>query len=91
MNNYMNLIGKRARKASQYKINTKVKNSVLTSYAKMLDENKDLIIKEKNEPMKGLIAYLLKWNYEHFVYNRRQSLKNLYENCHVSTEYVLNG
>ena len=26
MNNYMNLIGKRARKASQYKIDTKVKN-----------------------------------------------------------------
>ena len=42
----MNLIGKRARKASQYKIDTKVKNSVLASYAKMLDENKGLIIKE---------------------------------------------
>ena len=28
MNNYMNLIGKRARKASQYKIETKIKNNV---------------------------------------------------------------
>ena len=46
MNNYMNLIGKRARKASQYKIDTKVKNNVLASYAKMLDDNKSLIIKE---------------------------------------------
>ena len=45
----MNLIGKRARKASQYKIDTKVKNSVLTSYAKMLDENKGLIIKENTK------------------------------------------
>ena len=35
----MNLIGKRARKAIQYKIDTKVKNSVLASYAKMLEEN----------------------------------------------------
>ncbi len=49
MNNYMNLIGKRARKASQYKIDTKVKNSVLASYAKMLDENKGLIIKENTK------------------------------------------
>ena len=45
----MNLIGKRARKASQYKIDTKVKNSVLASYAKMLDENKGLIIKENTK------------------------------------------
>ena len=49
MNDYMNLIGKRARKASQYKIDTKVKNSVLASYAKMLDENKGLIIKENTK------------------------------------------
>ena len=32
-------------------------------------------------PEKGLMRVLLKWNYEHFVYNRRQSLKNLYEEC----------
>ena len=45
----MNLIGKRARKASQYKIDTKIKNNVLASYAKMLDENKGLIIKENTK------------------------------------------
>lgn len=28
-----------------------------------------------------LITYLLKWNYDHFVYNRRQSLKTVYEAC----------
>ena len=28
-----------------------------------------------------LITYLLKWNYDHFVYNRRQSLKTEYEAC----------
>ena len=49
MNNYMNLIGKRARKASQYKIDKKIKNNVLASYAKMLDENKSLIIKENTK------------------------------------------
>ena len=45
----MNLIGKRARKASQYKIETKIKNNVLASYAKMLDENKGLIVKENTK------------------------------------------
>ena len=28
-----------------------------------------------------LITYLLNWNYDHFVYNRRQSLKTVYEAC----------
>jgi len=45
----MNLIGKRAKKASQYKIDTKVKNNVLASYAKMLNDNKSLIIKENSK------------------------------------------
>ena len=30
---------------------------------------------------RGLIRVLLEWNYDHFVYQRRQSLKNLYEAC----------
>ena len=30
---------------------------------------------------KQLIRYLLQWNYDHFVYNRRQSLKTVYEAC----------
>ena len=29
----------------------------------------------------ALITYLLQWNYDHFVYNRRQSLKTVYEAC----------
>ena len=45
----MYLIGKRAREASQYKIDTKIKNNVLASYAKMLTENKGLIIKENTK------------------------------------------
>ena len=54
----MNLIGKRARKASQYKIDTKVKNSVLASYAKMLDENKGLIclLYTSPSPRDGLLS-----------------------------------
>ena len=29
----------------------------------------------------ALIRVLLEWNYEHFVYQRRQSLKNIYDAC----------
>jgi ATP-dependent DNA helicase RecQ len=28
-----------------------------------------------------ILTFLLRWNYDNFVYNRRQSLKNLYEAC----------
>jgi len=35
----------------------------------------------KAECERGLIRVLLEWNYDHFVYQRRQSLKNLYEAC----------
>jgi ATP-dependent DNA helicase RecQ len=30
-----------------------------------------------------LVSYLLQWNYDHFAYNRRQSLKTVYEECNA--------
>ena len=41
---YMNLIGIKARKASEYKITTKVKNKVLSDYAKLIKKKKKFII-----------------------------------------------
>ncbi|MDC3173644.1 glutamate-5-semialdehyde dehydrogenase [Candidatus Pelagibacter sp.] len=41
---YMNLIGIKACKASEYKIKTKVKNKVLSDYAKLIKKEKKLII-----------------------------------------------
>ena len=36
----------------------------------------------KEAPQKDrCIVLLLQWAYDHFAYNRRQSLKNIYENC----------
>ncbi len=36
----------------------------------------------KQAPLKDrCIVLLLQWAYNHFAYNRRQSLKNIYENC----------
>ena len=36
---------------------------------------------QKADTEKALIKVLLEWNYEHFVYQRRQSLKNIYDAC----------
>ena len=38
-------------------------------------------IEDEREREGALIKVLLDWNYSHFVYQRRQSLKNLYEAC----------
>ena len=47
MNQYMDLIGKNARKASLGKINTKIKNKVLKKYVLLIDKKKNLILKRK--------------------------------------------
>ncbi len=56
-----------------------------------ISKSEQIITDEKIEDIKAehtgvdlkrhLIWYLLNWNYQKFVYNRRQSLKNLYEAC----------
>jgi len=37
---YMNLIGIKARKASEYKVTTEIKNKVLNDYAKLIKNEK---------------------------------------------------
>jgi hypothetical protein len=32
-------------------------------------------------PLEKYLTILLQWSYDHHSYHRRQSLKNLYENC----------
>ena len=43
---YMNLVGRKARKAFEQKIDTKIKNKVLNKYAELLGNEKKLIIKQ---------------------------------------------
>jgi len=43
MNQYMNLIGRNARKASVERINTKIKNKVLKKYLLLLNKEKNSI------------------------------------------------
>ncbi len=50
MNKFMNLIGAKARKASEIKIDTKLKNKVLNDYALLIDkEKKKILIQNKKD------------------------------------------
>ena len=55
MNKYMNLIGTKARKASEIKINTKIKNKVLNNFALLLDKEKQSILRENIKKMLNLL------------------------------------
>ena len=50
MKNYMNLIGKNAKKASLEKVKTKVKNNVLKKYV-------SLLIQKLKKMEKGIVIY----------------------------------
>ncbi len=65
MNKYMNLIGNKARKASEYKVTTEVKNKVLNDYAKLIKNEKKFIINQNSKDInyakkKGLKENLIK-------------------------------
>ena len=73
---YMNLIGIKARKASEHKITTKVKNEVLNDYAKLIKNEKKLIISQ---------------NLKDINYARKKGLKeNLIKRLHLN-ENKLDG
>ena len=73
---YMNLIGIKARKASEYKVTTEVKNKVLNDYAKLI----------KNEK-----KYIINQNSKDINYARKRGLKeNLIKRLHLN-ENKLDG
>ena len=50
MSNFMNLIGAKSKKASEIKINTKIKNKVLNDYALLIDkERRKILIENKKD------------------------------------------
>ena len=72
----MNLIGRKARKASEYKVTTEVKNKVLNDYAKLIKNEKKFIINQNSKDIN---------------YARRKGLKeNLIKRLHLN-ENKLNG
>ena len=52
MNKLMNLVGIRARKACNHKIDSKLKNKILINYAKLLDKEKKSIINQNLKDFK---------------------------------------
>ena len=52
MNKFMNLIGIKARKATEIRINTKIKNKVLNNYALLIDKEKKFILRENKKDVK---------------------------------------
>ena len=73
---YMNLIGIKARKASEYKVTTEVKNKVLNDYAKLIKNEKKFIINQNSKDIN---------------YARKRGLKeNLIKRLHLD-ENKLNG
>jgi len=52
MSQYMNLIGQNAKKAAFEKINTNVKNKILTRYASLLDKERNSIISANTKDIK---------------------------------------
>jgi glutamate-5-semialdehyde dehydrogenase len=62
MSQYMNLIGQNAKKASLEKINTKVKNKILTRYASLLDKERNSIIRANTKDINFALKKGLKNN-----------------------------
>ena len=62
MSQYMNLMGKNARKASTEKINTKIKNKVLKKYISLLDKEKNSIFKANTKDINFALKKNLKDN-----------------------------
>ena len=77
MNQYMNLIGQKARKASLKKINTKIKNKVLKRYASLLDKEKNSILKANTKDVKFAFAKGLKNNLIHRLTIDQKKLNNI--------------
>ena len=50
-------------------------------------EELEAVLKRHPGSIIELIRYLLNWNYLHFVFNRRQSLKSLYDACSAFDSY----
>ena len=62
MRHYLNLLGKKSRKAFSNKINTKTKNKVLNNFAALLNKKKKLIIIQNKKDIKNAATKGLKEN-----------------------------
>ena len=84
MSRFMNLIGIKARKASDKKINTKTKNKVLRDYAILITKKKNLILKQNIKDIESAKKKRLKEN----LINRLLIDENKLENIKQSIQKI---
>ena len=77
MNNYMKLIGIKAKKSCENRLNTKKKNLVLNDYAKLLDKEKKFIIRENLKDIKFAKKIKLKENLINRLQLNREKLNSI--------------
>jgi len=77
MNNYMKLIGIKAKKSCENRLNTKKKNLVLNDYAKLLDKEKKFIIRENLKDIKSAKKIKLKENLINRLQLNGEKLNNI--------------
>tara|TARA_B100001173_G_scaffold309270_1_gene321239 strand:- start:199 stop:1446 length:1248 start_codon:yes stop_codon:yes gene_type:complete len=63
MSEYIKKIGKNAKIAFKFKINSKVKNKVLKDYCELINKNKNKIVHENNKDIKLAVKKKLKENF----------------------------
>ncbi len=83
MNQYMDLIGKNARKASLGKINTKTKNKVLKKYVLLINKEKNLILRENAKDVKFSLKKKLKNNLIDRLVLNHKKLKIIKRNMNI--------
>ena len=74
MNKLMKIIGIKARKATEIKINAKIKNKVLNDYSKLIDKEKNLIFKENIKDIKFAQSKGMKQNLIDRLYINNEKL-----------------
>ena len=82
MNNYMNLIGIKARKASDRKISTPKKNKVLKDYAKLIAKEKNLILKENTRDVEFAKKKGIKENLINRLLINKKKLEDIIKSIH---------
>jgi glutamate-5-semialdehyde dehydrogenase len=77
MNRYMNLIGTKARKASDKKIDSKTKNKVLNDYVKLIAKEKNVILKQNTKDIEFAKKKGLRENLINRLFINEKKLDNI--------------
>ena len=83
MKQYLNLLGKKSKKAFLNKINTKTKNKVLNNFASLINKKRKLIILQNKKDIKNATKKKLKENLISRLILNKNRLLMINDNCVV--------